>query len=203
MYQIYLFAGLYGFFGSILIILFKLWPDVVDWRAKKKIRLRGIKPADREDVFKRWKFFPDPNEKTYEESQQTYNFYSTLWSFRLIGTGFMITIIYSIWPSEFLGLFYNPFFVSIDIFLLTFFPLFGIEDVRCHSIGPRGRMPIFLIFGFNLGIYFMLLLFNLSTVDSTRVFLIDNMLIISTAISQIIFTSLFVGRYLINKHKNF
>ena len=89
----------------------------------------------------------------------------------------------------------------MDIFLLTFFPLFDIEDVRCHSIGPRGRMLIFLIFGFNPGIYFTLLLLNLSTVDSTRVLLIDNMLIISTALSQIIFTLLFVGRYSIKKHK--
>jgi hypothetical protein len=89
----------------------------------------------------------------------------------------------------------------MDIFLLTFFPLFGMKDVYCHSIDPRGRIPIFLIFSFNLGIYFTLLLFNLSTVDSARVLLIDNMLIISTVISQIIFTLLFDGRYSIKKHK--
>lgn len=199
--QIYLYAGLYGFFGSILIVLFKIWPDIIDWKLKKKLRSDGVKPEFFEEVFKNRKFFPDPNEKTYEESQQTYNFYSTLWSFRLIGTGFMITILYSIWPSKFLGLFYNPFFVSIDIFLLTFFPLFGIENVRRYKIGPRGRMPIAIIFGFNLGIYFMLLLFNQVNIDSTKIFLIDWILICSTAFSQIIFTSLFIGRYSIKKNK--
>ena len=81
MNQIYLFAGLYGFSGSLLIILFKLWPDVIDWRVKKKIISRGIKPANWEDVFEKWKFFPNPNNKIYLDSQQTYNFYSTLWGF--------------------------------------------------------------------------------------------------------------------------
>ena len=95
-----------------------------------------------------------------------------LWSFRLIGTGFIITILYSISPSKFLGL-YNPVFVLSDIFLLTFFSLFGIEDVRRYKIGPRGHMPIAIVFGFNLIIYGGLLLSNQVNIYSTKILLIE------------------------------
>lgn len=199
--QIYLYAGLYGFSGSILIVLFKIWPDIIDWKLKKKLISDGVKSEFFEEVFKNKKFFPDPNEKTYEESKQTYDFYSILWSFRLIGTSFIITIFYSIFPSEFLGLTYNAVFVLSDVFLLTFFSLFGIEDVRRYKIGPRGRMPIAIIFGFNLFIYGIVWSLNFSIIGSTRTLFVDNILIISTAISQTIFTLLFFGRYSIKKHK--
>lgn len=201
--QIYLFAGIYGFFGSILIVLFKIWPDVLDWRTKKKIISREIKPADREEVFKEWKFFPDSEEKTFSESKKTYNFFSTLWSFRLIGTGFMITIFYALFSSTFLGSIYNSLFVILDVFLLSVVSLYGIKSVHRRNITIKGPFVFYFIFGFNLGFYFLVLLLNYAYIDSTRLFFVDNILIFSTAISQIIFTSLFVFRYFIEKNKNF
>lgn len=201
--QIYLFAGLYGFFGSIHIILFKIWPDVIDWRAKKRTISRGISPADWEDVYNDWKFFPNPDDETYLESQKTYGFYSTLWSFRLIATGFMITIIYSIWPSEFLGSTYNSLFVFLDIFFLLIVSLFGIDGVRYRNINASHPILLFVIFSFNLGFYALMGVLNFVNTESIGVFIIDNILIVSTAISQIIFTSLFFSRYFINKNKNF
>jgi len=200
MYQIYVFAGLYSFIGTILIILFKILPDFIDCRVKKKILSWRINSNDRKDAYNRRKFFPNLDDKTYLESQKMYNFYSTLWSFRLIGTGFMISIIYSIWPSEFLDLPYNSLFVYLDTLVLSILALFGINGVR-H---PRFNLshPILLlyaIFGFNLVIYFMVLLFNFTNVGTV----IDKILIASTAISQIIFTSLFFCRYYLNKNKNF
>lgn len=201
--QIYLFAGMYGFFGSILIVLFKIWPDILDWKTKKKIVSRGIKRANWKEVFKEWKFFPDSDENSFRESQKTYTFYSTLWSFRLIGTGFMITIIYALIPSNFLGSVYNSLFVIIDVSLLSIVSLYGIDSVHRQNITIKGPFVFYFIFGFNLVFYFIVWLLNFTYVESTRLFFVDYILIFSTAISQIIFTSLFFFRYFVEKNKNF
>jgi len=200
--QIYLFAGLYGFFGSILIVLFKILPDVLDWRTKKEIS-EAINPADWDEVFKNRKFLHDSDEKTLKESQKTYDFYSTLWSFRLIGTGFMITIIYALFPSNFLGSVHNSVFVIFDVSILLIVSTIGIENIRSRIFTPKSPIVLIFIFGIYVIFYFVVLVLNASRIESTRLFFVDNVLIISGIISQILFTSIFFFRYYIEKYKSF
>lgn len=197
--QVLLFAGIYGFLGSILIVLFKIWPDVFDWRIKKNIISSRISHADCEEVFKSRKFFPDSDEKILIESRKTYDFYSTLWGFRLIGTGFMITIINALFPSTFVGSVYNSLFVITDAVLLVIVSMYGLEGVSRYGFTIKPLLFIF-IFGFNLiFLYFPIGALNFSFSGSTRLFFVDNLLIASTAISQIIFTSIFWLRYFVRK----
>jgi hypothetical protein len=179
MYQIYLFAGLYGFFGSILIVLFKILPVVLGR-----------------------KFFPDSDEKTFIEAQKTYDFYSTLWSFRLIGTGFLITIINALFPSSFIGSVFNPFFVIIDISLLSIASMYGIVRVYDLVIDYKNTLILPIILGFPI-ILIYAIIFSLNFTNmGPRLFLVDNILTSSTIISQLIFTVLYFF-YFIEKNRNF
>lgn len=83
--------GLYGFSGSILLIIFYIWPNY-----KKK-----------------GKNIPFFGKQNLHEDHQFYKFYGALWSFRLISTGFLIRLLYS------LELFENPKNVSNAIFIIV------------------------------------------------------------------------------------
>jgi len=81
--------------------------------------------------------------------------------------------------------------------------MYGIESVHRLNITIKGSFVFYFIFGFNLIFYFIIWSLNFAYMESTRLFFVDDILIFSTAISQIIFTSIFFFRFFIEKNKNF
>jgi sensor histidine kinase YesM len=176
--QILFATGIYGFFGSILIVIFHILPEIKEVYSKRHSQ-----------------FFIHKNEKEFSQAVKTYTFYSHIWSFRLISTGFLIMVIYSLWPKEYLNLPCNILFVVADSCLLFFVATWGITDVYKNSIGPRKEWLIAFYFGFSSGFYLILVAINHAYYKSTKIDFIDNILLISALISQLIFSALFVSRY--------
>ncbi len=179
--QILFATGMYGFVGSILIIIFHLLPEIKEKYSKRCLH-----------------FFRYKNEIELDQTVKTYNFYSHLWSFRLISTGFLIMIIYSLWPNEYLDLPFNILFVIIDSFLLIFIAIWGITDVEGYKIGLKNSSLLSVYFGISSGFYFLVMGINWVYVGSTKIDFIDNILLISALISQLIFSTLFFSRWRIH-----
>ena len=179
--QILFATGMYGFVGSILIIIFHLLPEIKEIYSKRCLH-----------------FFRYKNEIELDQTVKTYNFYSHLWSFRLISTGFLIMIIYSLWPKEYLDLPFNILFVIIDSFLLIFIAIWGITDVEGYKIGLKNSSLLSVYFGISSGFYFLVMGINWVYVGSTKIDFIDNILLISALISQLIFSTLFFSRWRIH-----
>ena len=176
--QILFATGLYGLFGSVLIVIFHFLPEIVEVHSKGNL-----------------KFFADKDEKELNQSKKTYDFYAHLWSFRLISTGFIIMILYSISPERYLNLPYNIIFVVLDSVILSLVATCGIEGVHKNSIELRTEYLIGFYLGLSSIVYFLLISINFSYYDSTKVDFIDNLLLISTLVSQWIFVPLVHLRY--------
>lgn len=180
--QILFATGVYGFTGSILLVIFSFLPELKEISNKKS-----------------WKFFNCKNKNEYNKSKKTYTFYSYLWSFRLISTGFLIMIFYSIFTREYLNLPQNILFILIDNCILVIVALWGISHIDGYKLGFRNQYPIIFYFGLTIIIYISLIVSNFSFYKDTEIDVIDSILILSALISQIIFSILLFSRYHIMK----
>ena len=180
--QILFATGIYGLFGSILIVIFHFLPEIIE------ILNKG-----------REKFFFYKSEKEFSQAVKTYNFYSHLWSFRLISTGFIIMILYSFFSKEYLNLPNNVWFVILDCIFLSIVAMVGIEGIHRNSFTFRNIYFVYIYLGLSLFVYLMLISINFTSYRSEKIDLIDNSLLISTSISQIIFIALFFFRYKLQK----
>ena len=178
MNQILFATGIYGLFGSVLMVIFHFLPELIEIHSKKHLP-----------------FFIYTDEKELSQAVKTYNFYCNLWSFKLISTGFIIMIFYSLFSKEYLGSSWNIVFVVLDAVILSIIATWGITDIHKNSIGPRKLSLTSVYFGLSSIIYIMLMAINYVYYESTKIDFIDNILLISALFSQIIFSALFVYRY--------
>lgn len=180
--QVLFATGIYGLSGSILILFFHLLPDIIG------IQKKGQRP-----------FFIYNSEKELRDGVNTYKFFSHLWSFRLIGTGFIIMIIYSLFTEEYLNLPYNIWFVVLDTIILTLVAIFSIEDIHKEKIGLRNFRYIFFYFGFSSVMYIMLMGVNSVYYMGVKIDFIDNILLLSAFFSQITFSGLLFIKWKVYK----
>lgn len=181
--QILFATGLYGFSGSILLVIFHFLPEI------KEVHSNG-KP-----------FFIYKNEIELNQCLKTYAFYSNLWGFRLISTGFIIMIIYSLLLNEYQNLLGNIIFVIFDITVLFIISTWGISNIVIHSITPRKGWILYYYFGLTSGFYFLLIMMNGNIdLNSSKIQFMDNIILISALISQLVFFTLFFSRWKIRTH---
>ena len=140
--QILLASGLYGFSGSILLVIFHLIPS---WKEKADPR---NKP-----------FFHGKTQEDISLAKKYYSFYSQLWSFRLIGTSFLIIILFSVYPSGYTQSPYNLFFIAIDIPMLSYFAGWGIDGISKNSLELHSKYSLFFYIPLLLILYSILLLY--------------------------------------------
>lgn len=126
---ILLALGLYGFSGSILLVIFHFYPYWKEERNPKKIP-----------------FFRGEGEET-NKAHRIYRFYSKLWSFRLISTGFLIMILQAIHVFEIPTYSWSDvIFILFDVGLLVFVAL-CIDNVSYFAIQPKHPFAIFFYRG--------------------------------------------------------
>lgn len=110
-------------------------------------------------------------------------------------------IIYSLFTEEYFNLPYNIWFVVLDTVVLTLVAIFSIEDIHKEKIGLRNIRYIFFYFGLSSFIYIMLMGTSSIYYMGEKIDFIDNILLISALISQIIFSGLLFIKWKVYKLK--
>lgn len=142
--QFLLASGLYGFCGSILLVVFHLIPDL-----KERLNPK-IKP-----------FFHGRTQEERSLAERHYSFYSQLWSFRLIGTSFLIIILHSLFPSESANSLNNLLFVVADVCVLSYIAGWGIDGVSKNTIKLHTRYAFYFYVPMILAFYIVSGMLNL------------------------------------------
>lgn len=140
--QILLASGLYGLSGSVLLVIFHLIPG---WKEKFDPR---NKP-----------FFHGKTQEDVSLAEKYYSFYSQLWSFRLIGTSFLIIILYSVFPSGLAHSPYNLLFVAIDIPMLSYFAGWGIDGISKNTLDLHSKYSLVFYIPLSVMLYSVLLIY--------------------------------------------
>jgi hypothetical protein len=170
-------SGLYGFIGSILLVVFHLLPQLKGVFNKK---------------LRRFSFFSGENEKEISLAINNYSFYSKLWSFRLISTSFLIIILYSISVFEYSVSIGNILYVLGDCLFLFIAASLGVEGASKNGVTLKIPQfaPLFYILPF--GAFFPIIFFIFG--DG----IIDYIFLVASAISQ----WLFIGIWYLKFHSN-